>query len=113
MTQLRQLVQRDELGGLVPQLLATVPTLTKLNESQARSLAQTRSLAACQNRVLLPFSKEPIPDPDFPANTNQPFYKQTTRAFVGLAGESRKVGLPLPVDGRPHPVVEDRIAVVD
>jgi virulence factor Mce-like protein len=87
--QLRRLVQRDELGGLVPQLLATVPTLTKLNQSQARSLAQTRSLAACQNRVLLPFSKTPIPDPDFPDNTNQPFFKQSTRAFVGLAGESR------------------------
>ena len=88
-TELRKLVQRDELGGLVPQLLATVPTLTKLNQSQARSLAQTRSLAACQNRVLLPFSKTPIPDPDFPENSGEPFYKQTTRAFVGLSGESR------------------------
>jgi hypothetical protein len=39
--------------------------------------------------VVLPFSKAPIPDPDFPANTNQPFYKQGARGFVGLAGESR------------------------
>jgi hypothetical protein len=41
--------------------------------------------------VLLPFAKEPIPDPDFPNNTNQPFYKQGARGFVGLAGESRLV----------------------
>jgi phospholipid/cholesterol/gamma-HCH transport system substrate-binding protein len=87
--ELRRLVQRAELGGLAPELRQTVPTLAKLNQSQARSLAQTRALAACQNRVLLPFSKTPIPDPDFPANTGQPFYKQSQRAFVGLSGESR------------------------
>jgi hypothetical protein len=39
--------------------------------------------------VLLPFATAPIPDPDFPANTGQPFYKQGPRGFVGLAGESR------------------------
>lgn len=87
--QLRQLVQRDELGGLVAELRLATPTLGKLNQSQARSLAQTRALASCQNRVLLPFSKTPIPDPDFPKNSGQPFYKQSQRAFVGLAGESR------------------------
>jgi virulence factor Mce-like protein len=87
--QLRRLVQRVELGGLVPEMRATVPALAKLNQSQTRSLSEGRALAACQNNVLLPFSKTPIPDPDFPANTNEPFYKQSQRAFVGLSGESR------------------------
>lgn len=87
--QLRQLVQPDELGGLVPELRRTVPTLAKLNQSQARSLAQTRTLAACQNNVLLPFSKTPIPDPDFPENSGEPFFEQSLRTFVGLSGESR------------------------
>lgn len=87
--QLRGLVSRPELGGLAPLLRRTVPSIAALNKSQARSLAQTRALAACQNRVLLPFSKEEIPDPDFENNTNQPFYKQSPRAFVGLSGESR------------------------
>jgi virulence factor Mce-like protein len=87
--QLRRLVQDDELGGLVPELRRTVPALARLNESQVRSLEQTRALAACQNRVLLPFSKTPIPDPDFPENSGEPFYKQSQRTFVGLSGESR------------------------
>ena len=87
--QLRGLVTKPELGGLAPLLRRTVPTIAKLNKSQARSFEQSRALAACQNRVLLPFSKEPIPDPDFPANSGQPFYKQSPRAFVGLSGESR------------------------
>lgn len=87
--QLRRLVGRGEAGTLVPLLRETVPTIAKLNKSQARSFAQTRALASCQNRVLLPFSKEPIPDPDFPENSGQPFYKQSPRAFVGLSGESR------------------------
>jgi virulence factor Mce-like protein len=54
--QLRRLVQPEELGGLVAELRLATPTLAKLNQSQARSLAQTRTLAACQNNVLLTFS---------------------------------------------------------
>lgn len=87
--QLRGLVGRGELRTLVPILRDTVPTIAKLNKSQARSFEQSRALAACQNKVLLPFSKEPVPDPDFPENSGQPFYKSSPRAFVGLAGESR------------------------
>ena len=87
--QLRGLVSDDELGTLAPLLRDTVPTIAKLNKSQARSFEQSRALASCQNRVLLPFSKEPIPDPDFPENSGQPFFKQSPRAFVGLSGESR------------------------
>src|SRR5439155_12163478 len=61
----------------------------RLNTETIPLLAQNRALAACQNRVLLPFSKEPIPDPDFPSASNQPWYKESARSFVGLAGESR------------------------
>jgi hypothetical protein len=48
--------------------------------------------------VLNPFSKTPIPDPDFTGpgysdydggQTGQPFYKEAPRGLVGLAGESR------------------------
>ena len=45
--------------------------------------------------MLVPFAKEPIPDPDFASdnpdddNTGEPWSKQQQRAFVGLAGESR------------------------
>ena len=33
--------------------------------ARPRTLAQNRALASCQNHVLLPFAKTPIPDPDF------------------------------------------------
>jgi virulence factor Mce-like protein len=88
-TQARRLVSDRELGGLVRDLRPTVPALARLNARQTLGLRQTRLLASCQSNVLVPFSKTPIPDPDFPNNSNQPFYKQSPRAFVGLAGESR------------------------
>ena len=87
--QVRLLVRPQELRGLVADLRPTIPALARLNRATIPFLNEGRALSACQNNVLLPFSKAPIPDPDFPANTNQPFYKQGARGFVGLAGESR------------------------
>jgi ABC-type transporter Mla subunit MlaD len=87
--QLRGLVSQAELRGLTADLRPTIPALAKLNQDTIPLLGENRALSACQNNVILPFAKTPIPDPDFPANSNQPFYKQSSRAFVGLAGESR------------------------
>jgi phospholipid/cholesterol/gamma-HCH transport system substrate-binding protein len=87
--QARRLVSEDELGGLTRELKPTIPALARLNESTALQLAQNRSLSACQNNVLLPFSKEPIPDPDFPEASGEPWYEVSQRAWPGLAGESR------------------------
>jgi phospholipid/cholesterol/gamma-HCH transport system substrate-binding protein len=87
--QARLLVRQEELRGLVADLRPTIPALARLNRSTIPLLNENRALSACQNNVVLPFAKEPIPDPDFPANTDQPFYKQGPRGFVGLAGESR------------------------
>jgi phospholipid/cholesterol/gamma-HCH transport system substrate-binding protein len=87
--QTRLLVRQEELRGLVADLRPTIPALARLNRATIPLLNENRALSACQNNVLLPFAKEPIPDPDFPDNTNQPFYKQGPRGFVGLAGESR------------------------
>jgi phospholipid/cholesterol/gamma-HCH transport system substrate-binding protein len=87
--QARRLVSRRELGALVPRLRAAVPPLNRLNRGAVRQLEQNRALAACQNEVLLPFVKTPIPDPDFDWHTDQPWYKESPRALVGLSGESR------------------------
>jgi phospholipid/cholesterol/gamma-HCH transport system substrate-binding protein len=87
--QVRLLVRRQELRGLVADLRPTIPALARLNRGTIPLLNENRALSACQNNVLLPFATAPIPDPDFPANTNQPFYKQASRGLVGLAGESR------------------------
>jgi virulence factor Mce-like protein len=89
--QTRLLVRPQELRGLVADLRPTIPALARLNRSTIPFLDEGRALSACQNNVLLPFSKEPIPDPDFPQNSGEPFYKQGPRGFVGLAGESRLV----------------------
>jgi virulence factor Mce-like protein len=88
-TQARRLVSRRELRGLVADLRPTVPDLARLNRSQTETLEQTRALASCQLNVLLPFSKTPIPDPDFPEASGEPFFEESPRAMVGLAGESR------------------------
>jgi hypothetical protein len=87
--QLRGLVSEAEGRGLVRDLRPTVPALARLNRGSTRTFEQTRALAACQNDVLLPFSKTPIPDPAFPSHSGEPYFEQAPRAFVGLAGESR------------------------
>jgi phospholipid/cholesterol/gamma-HCH transport system substrate-binding protein len=95
--QARLLVRPEELRGLVADLRPTIPALARLNRSTIPFLNEGRALSACQNNVLLPFAKEPIPDPDFPQNSGQPFYKQGPRGFVGLAGESRLVDANTPM----------------
>ena len=87
--QARALVSDEELGGLTDDLRETVPALVRLNEGTTLQLQQNRALASCQNNVLLPFAKTPIPDPDFPGNSGEPWFEQAQRAFVGLSGESR------------------------
>ena len=87
--QLRQLVADDELGGLTRQLRQAVPNLARLNTRSPRTFAQNRALASCQNSVLVPFAKKPIPDPDFEHHTGEPWFEESSRAFVGLSGESR------------------------
>jgi len=87
--QARALMSERELRGLARQLRAAVPYMARLNKGTRRTLEQYRALASCQNNVLLPFAKSPIPDPDFDWHTNEPWYEESPRAFVGLSGESR------------------------
>jgi hypothetical protein len=103
--QARRLISRAELRGLVGDLRPTIPDLARLNRNQAGppgrpgegSLEQTRQLGSCQNNVILPFAKTPIPDPDFPKNSGEAFYEQSPRALVGLSGESRNADANSPL----------------
>ena len=89
--QARGLVSEAEGRGLVRDLRPTIPALAQLNRNSARTFQQTRALSSCQNRVLLPFSRTPIPDPAFAdTHSGEAFYEESPRAFVGLAGESRQ-----------------------
>ena len=87
--QARQLVADDELRGLAAALRSAIPDLVALQKGSVGFFKETRLLASCQSTVLLPFAKEPIPEPGFPDNTGEPFYKQSSRGLVGLSGESR------------------------
>jgi phospholipid/cholesterol/gamma-HCH transport system substrate-binding protein len=89
LAQLRALVRPSELRGTARELRLRIPSLARLNSRSVALFDQGRALSACQNRVLLPFAKTPIPDPDFPAASDQPWYKEAPRSFVGLAGEGR------------------------
>src|SRR5215218_3310343 len=86
---LRLLVQPAELRGLVADLRPTVPALARLNRRTVPILSESRSMARCSNRVLIPWSESPIPNPDEPWNNNQLVMRQFPRSLVGLAGESR------------------------
>ena len=89
--QARGLVSEAEARGLVRDLRPTVPALARLNRGSTRTFAQSRALAACQNNVLLPFSRTPINDPAFAdTHSGDPYFEEAPRAFVGLAGESRQ-----------------------
>jgi virulence factor Mce-like protein len=89
LAQARKLMTERELRGLARRLRAAMPYMVRLNKGTRRTLEQNRALASCQNNVLLPFAKTPIPDPDFEWHTNEPWFEESPRAFVGLSGESR------------------------
>lgn len=86
--QVRQLVSKPELRGLVNDLRPTIPDLAALSSSSLPFLEQSRALASCFNNVVIPWSDTPIPnnDSDPPAAK---VYQETAYGFSGVAGESR------------------------
>jgi phospholipid/cholesterol/gamma-HCH transport system substrate-binding protein len=86
--QLRQLVSKPELRGLITDLDPTIPDLAALSRDSLPFLEQSRALASCFNNVVIPWSNTPIPnnDSDPPAAK---VYQETAYGFSGVAGESR------------------------
>ena len=85
--QMRGLVSRPELQGLVRDLRPTVPWLVQLNRGGARLQEQTRELGSCNNTVLHDWNESTIPDDAFkPAGK---IYQEASKQFVGLGAESR------------------------
>jgi ABC-type transporter Mla subunit MlaD len=86
--QLRQLISKPELRGLVNDLRPTIPNLASLASSSIPFLEQSRALASCFNNVVIPWSNTEIPnhDSDSPAGK---VYQETAYGLTGVAGESR------------------------
>src|SRR3954449_1725765 len=62
--QLRQLISKPELRGLVNDLRPTIPDLASLASSSIPFLEQSRALASCFNNVVIPWSNTEIPNHD-------------------------------------------------
>jgi virulence factor Mce-like protein len=85
--QLRGLVSPFELQGLSADLRGTIPALAELATDSVRLLEEVRAAASCQNEVILPWSKDHIADPNFPAKGR--VYEEAVKWLPGIAGESR------------------------
>jgi phospholipid/cholesterol/gamma-HCH transport system substrate-binding protein len=86
--QLRQLISKPELRGLVSDLKPTIPDLAALSSASLPFLEEARALSSCFNDVVIPWSNTEIPnnDSDPPAGK---VYEETAWGFTGVAGESR------------------------
>ena len=86
--QLRQLVGKQELRGLVKDLRPTVPDLAALAKASLPFLEENRLLSSCFNEVFIPFGNLDPPAAEDLAN-NTPVYKLTGYGLTGVGGESR------------------------
>jgi hypothetical protein len=85
--QLRLLVTRQELRGLVRDLRPTVPRLVELNRGGIPLQEQQRLLSSCQNLIVLPWQQDRIEDALIPAAGT--VLQEGLRWLPGIAGESR------------------------
>jgi phospholipid/cholesterol/gamma-HCH transport system substrate-binding protein len=92
-SQLRQLVQPSELGGLAADLSVTVPALAQLTQATIPFMKNgVRPASSCVANVIYPWSQLTLNDPHFNASNGFPPRKVFVEAvdfLPGLAGESR------------------------
>ena len=84
--QLRQLVSKPELRGLVKDLRPTIPSLARLAKESLPFLEETRALSSCFNTVVIPWSNTDIP---VAHDSAESVYKETGYSLTGVAGETR------------------------
>jgi len=91
--QLRGLMSRSELRGLVGRLRPTVPALTKLARGNVKLFTQQRAFSSCFNEVVIPWSHSTVEPVDpaniYPLDVNGRTFEETPYAFTGSASESR------------------------
>jgi len=87
--QMRQLVSKAELRGLVRDLRPTIPALARLAKESLPFLEESRELSSCFNNVVIPWSNTTVPAAELSPGEQQPVYKLTGYGLTGVAGESR------------------------
>ena len=91
--QLRLLVEPSELGNLTSDLAQAIPAPAKLNQESIPFMRdQVRPASNCQLKVILPWTRMKVPDPNFNDSNgfpSRPVYVEGVDFLPGLAGESR------------------------
>jgi ABC-type transporter Mla subunit MlaD len=85
--QVRGLVSKPELRGLVGDLRGAIPPLANLSHKTVPFLKQGRKLSSCFNEVVIPWSQQKIDDPETPATGK--IFQELGYGLEGLNGESR------------------------
>ena len=88
--QVRGLMSRSELRGLVARLRPTVPQLTRLARANVGLFNQQRAFSSCFNEVIIPWSHATVePPPGYPLEVGGRVFETTGYSITGSAGESR------------------------
>jgi phospholipid/cholesterol/gamma-HCH transport system substrate-binding protein len=92
--QLRQLVSKGELRGLVNDLRPTIPDLAQLTQASLPFMEESRALSSCFNQVVIPWSNTNVPNSNGVGNSDSDppagkVYQETAYGLVGVGGESR------------------------
>jgi ABC-type transporter Mla subunit MlaD len=88
--QLRRLVSKPELRGLVHDLRPAIPKLARLASRTRPFLRQSRALSSCFNEVVIPWSHDTVdPAPGYPFAPQGEVSEETLFGLVGIGGESR------------------------
>jgi phospholipid/cholesterol/gamma-HCH transport system substrate-binding protein len=88
--QVRRLVSRRELRGLVADLRPTIPRLATLAQRNLAFLREARAVSSCFNEVVIPWGNDTVDPPaGYPFEPAGRVFETTGYGLTGIAGESR------------------------
>ena len=91
--QVRKLVSKPELRGLVADLRPTIPPLAKLAKRNIKFMKQARRLSSCFNEVIIPWSHDSVEAVDptnlYPHDAVGRVFEETGYVLTGLTGIGR------------------------
>lgn len=92
-TQVRELVSRRELRGLVADLRPTIPELARLTREATSFMPQARALSSCFNEVIIPWAHDSVDPVDptgiYPHDAAGRVFEETGYLLTGLTGIGR------------------------